>query len=166
MKIFTTADKTEEKFLRKPAAEFDFSRCSKKEIGELIKIMRTAMKAADGVGLSANQLGVDAKVFVARAQNKFYAVFNPKITKTSKNEAELEEGCLSVPDIFGLVKRPAKITLEGLDKNGKKIKIKAWGLLAQVFQHEVEHLNGALFIDKATNVHKIEIQNAKRGKLT
>ena len=68
----------------------------------------------------------------------------------------MEEGCLSVPEIFGEVERQEKIILEGYDKNGRKIKIKAWGLLARVFQHEVDHLNGKIFIDTAKNLHKYE----------
>jgi len=148
MKIHTIKNKKEEKNLRKPAAEFDFSKHSKKEIRELITTMRKVMKEADGVGLSANQIGLDMKVFVARFENKFYAIFNPKITKASSEKVELEEGCLSVPDASGSVKRAEKITLEGFDRNGKKLKIKAWGFLAQIFQHEVDHLEGVLFIDE------------------
>lgn len=68
----------------------------------------------------------------------------------------MEEGCLSVPGIYGDVERPEKITLVGQDRYDKKIKIKAWGLLARVFQHEVDHLNGILFIDKAKSIQKIE----------
>jgi len=72
---------------------------------------------------------------------------------------ELEEGCLSVPGVWGIVSRSNRITIEGLDLNGKKIKIKAWGFLAQVFQHEIGHLNGALFIDKAKELKKTEINS-------
>lgn len=153
MKILTIQNKTEEKFLRKPAKLFDFSKYSKKEIQELIKKMRKEMKIAQGVGLSANQIGFDIKVFVAEAPSekgamKFYAVFNPEIKSFSKEIFEIDEGCLSIPNFYGKVKRPAKIVLTGFDKNGKKIMIKAWGFLARVFQHETDHLNGVLFIDK------------------
>lgn len=148
-------DKTEEnKILRKKAAEFDFNKYSKKDIRELIKKMRIVMKAADGIGLSANQIGLNIKLFIAQVDNKFYSVFNPKITKTSKKISDEEEGCLSVPDRFGLVQRPEKITLEGFDASNKKIKIKAWGLLARIFQHEMDHLEGVLFIDKAKEMYK------------
>lgn len=156
MKIYTTDDKTEEKVLRKPTTDFDFSKYSKKEIRELLKKMRKKMKESDGVGLSANQIGLSHKVFVAQFDNKFYAIFNPKITKKSGEMEEMEEGCLSVPNTYGLTKRHKKITLEGQDKNGKKIKIKAWSFLAQIFQHEVDHLNGALFIDKTKKIRKIK----------
>ena len=153
-KILVT-DKTEEdKILRKKAAEFDFDKYSKKDIRELIKKMRIVMKAADGIGLSANQIGLNIKLFIAQVDNKFYSIFNPKITKTSKEISDKEEGCLSVPDRFGLVQRPEKITLEGFDASNKKIKIKAWGLLARIFQHEMDHLEGVLFIDKAKEIYK------------
>ncbi len=86
---------------------------------------------------------------------KFFAIFNPQIVKFSEEKILMEEGCLSVPGIWGGVERPEKITLVGFDKNGKKLKIKAWGLLARIFQHEIDHLNGILFIDKAKQVYKI-----------
>lgn len=165
MKIFTITDKKEEKFLRKKTADFDFKKFAKKEINDLINKMKKEMKAAGGIGLSANQIGLDMQLFVAELpqsagqQNsgpKFYAVFNPKISKASGTKAPMEEGCLSVPEIYGDVARPEKITLSGFDKNGKKIKIKAFGILSRIFQHEVDHLNGSLFIDKAKNLHKHE----------
>jgi peptide deformylase len=167
-KIWKISDKEEEKFLRRKTADFDFSKFTKKEISELVKKMKETMIKADGVGLSANQIGLDMNFFVAqvptveeRGENfvitgqKFYAIFNPKITKASEEKFPMEEGCLSVPGgVSGEVERPEKITLEGQDKNGKKIKIKAWGLLARVFQHEVDHLNGTLFIDKCEKTKK------------
>ena len=177
MKIFTIANKKEEKFLRRKTAEFDFQEFTKKEIDELVKKMRETMTTAIGIGLSANQVGLDLRLFVAQISDKplkrdknnkiilpppesmkFYAIFNPKIIKASEKKSVLEEGCLSVPGVYGLVERPEKITLTGCDKNGRKIKIKAQGLLARVFQHEVDHLNGILFIDKAKNIQKIEIR--------
>ena len=123
------------------------------------------MREALGIGLSANQIGLDFRVFVAEIptpQNKpkFYAIFNPKIKKASKEKISLEEGCLSVPAVYGDVERAEKIVLTGQDKNGKRIKIKAWGLLARVFQHEVDHLEGKLFIDKAKNIHKLDHEQA------
>ena len=156
-KIVTIAAKKDEKFLRTKTAHFDFSKFSKKEIRELVKRMRQNMRDADGIGLSANQIGLDMRVFVAMVENKFYALFNPEIVQLSKEITPMDEGCLSVPGVYGLVERPAKVTLKGLDANGKPIKIKAWGLLAKVFQHEVDHLNGGLFIDKAKQVERVPI---------
>ncbi len=157
VKIVTIANKKDEKFLRTKTAAFDFKKFSKKEIRELIQKMRRDMQEAEGIGLSANQIGLDMKVFVARVEGKFYAVFNPEIIQSSTETATLDEGCLSVPGVFGQVERPTKVTLKGLDANGRPLKIKAWGLLAKVFQHEVDHLNGGLFIDKAKQVERVPL---------
>jgi len=163
-KIVTIENKKDEKFLRRKAVNFDFEKFSKKEINELIRKMGQMMRKANGVGLAANQVGLDFRAFVAEVpasdnKTKFYAIFNPKIEKAGGEKISLEEGCLSVPLTYGEVERPKKITLVGHDKNGKPLKIKAWGLLARVFQHEVDHLEGKLFIDRAEEVHKIEIKS-------
>lgn len=156
--IVTIENKKDEAFLRRKTADFDFENFSKKEITDLIAQMRRVMKDADGIGLSANQIGYDFRMFVAQVPgaegvSKFYAVFNPDIESASKETIALREGCLSVPGISGSIDRSSKIVLRGFDKNQKPIKIKAWGLLARVFQHEVDHLNGGLFIDRAKNIH-------------
>ena len=153
MKIYLEKNKTEEKILRKKIAAFDFDKYTKKEIRELIKKMRTTMRRADGVGLSANQVGLNEKMFVAEVDHKFYAIFNPKIIKKSDEKNEMEEGCLSVPDKFGTVIRADKVWLEGQNADGKKLKIKAWGFLARVFQHELDHLEGKLFIDRSKDIY-------------
>ncbi|HCX45322.1 TPA: peptide deformylase [Patescibacteria group bacterium] len=156
MKIYLEKNKTEEKILRKKIAAFDFDKYTKKEIRELIKKMRTTMRRADGVGLSANQVGLNEKMFVAEVDHKFYAIFNPKIIKKSDEKSEMEEGCLSVPDKFGTVIRADKVWLEGQNADGKKLKIKARGFLARVFQHELDHLEGKLFIDKSKDIYSTE----------
>ena len=84
MKIWMIADKKEEKFLRRKTADFDFKKFKKSEIRELIKTMRQSMQEADGIGLSANQIGLDLKVFVAKVGDKFYSIFNPEIIQASK----------------------------------------------------------------------------------
>lgn len=146
-RILSIKEKIDEKFLRRKTAEFDFKKFTPKEIRELIKKMREAMEKADGIGLAANQIGLDMRVFVAQVEGKFYSIFNPEITKTSKETDVAVEGCLSVPRIIDEVIRPYRVTLKGFDRTGKKITIRAWGYLARVLQHEVDHLNGMLFID-------------------
>ncbi len=148
MKIVTVNEKSEEKFLRQKTKPFDFSQHSREEIRKLVKEMRALMEKLDGIGLAANQVGLDYQMFVAQVDGKFYAVFNPEITKVSKETDVLEEGCLSIPGIYDEVKRPDRVVIQGYDKNGKKLKIKAWGLLARVFQHEVDHLDGKFFLDR------------------
>ena len=155
MRILTINNKKDEKILRQPTKKIDFKNFSKKELKGLIDQLKITMGKANGVGLSANQIGESLSVFVARLGEKFYAIINPKIIKKSKETIILEEGCLSVPGYFGMVERPEKITVAGFDQKGKKIKIKSWGLLARIFQHEIDHLRGILFIDKAKKVYKI-----------
>jgi peptide deformylase len=147
MQILKITDKNEEEFLRRKTVPFDFNGHGREEISKLIKDMRLEMEKANGVGLSANQIGLDFQVFVARANNKFYAIFNPQIIKISASRAGINEGCLSVPKKYSEVFRPDEVILIGQNKTGKKIKLKASGILARIFQHEVDHLNGKLFID-------------------
>lgn len=161
MKIVTIHEKKDEKFLRQKTVPFVFAEHNKENINELIKEMRLAMKEADGIGLSANQIGYSFRVFVAQVPSenggmKFYSVFNPHIEKYFSEKNKMEEGCLSVPGIFGLVERPNKLILTGFDKGGKAVKFKAWGLLARVFQHEMDHLDGKLFIDRASDLHEFK----------
>ena len=156
--IWIINEKKEEKFLRKKTADFDFKKFTKKEIANLLVNMRRIMRKANGVGLSANQIGLNLNMFVAEVPDaegvtKFYAIFNPKIEKKSGEIVTLEEGCLSVPGRWGHVPRAERVTLVGFDKNQKPVKIKAWGLLAQVFQHETDHLQGKLFIDRTKKVY-------------
>ncbi len=157
--ILTIANTREEKFLRSRPAPFDFSKYTEKDLRELIAAMRAIMRRANGIGLSANQVGLDMQLFVAELPQrnkgpKLYAIFNPKIESVSKEVINMEEGCLSVPQKWGVVSRPREIVLTGLDKHQKPIKLKAKGLLARVFQHETDHLNGILFIDKAKRVYE------------
>lgn len=168
--ILTIENKTQEKFLRKKTADFDFSKFSQKEVDALVSRMRNIMRAADGIGLAANQIGLDLNMFVGELRDaeggvKFFAVFNPTLEQGSSRTAIMEEGCLSVPGVFGEVPRMEQVTLRGLDKLGKPIRIKARGLLARIFQHEVGHLQGGLFIDKAKSLHTYEpIQDGKNRK--
>ncbi|OGY97296.1 MAG: peptide deformylase [Candidatus Liptonbacteria bacterium GWC1_60_9] len=161
MEIVTINRNNREKILRKKAEEFVFADLTKKEIRELIVRMRRIMKDADGIGLAANQVGLPYRMFVAeipdeQGRTKFYALFNPKLEKVSEKKRLLEEGCLSVPGVFGTVERAERVTLSAEDKDGRPVKIRAWGLLAHVFQHELDHLEGGLFIDKASSLYKKE----------
>jgi len=124
------------------------------EIKGLILNMEQTLKTADGLGLAAPQVGQSLRIITIRlpqlskAQPYTLTLINPKITKSSRQKIIMEEGCLSLPNIYGLVERPAKVTVEGLSSQGEKIEIKANGLLARTLQHEIDHLDGILFIDK------------------
>lgn len=156
--IYLIDNESQRTFLARPTELFDFSAHSRKEIDDLLRRMRRIMREANGIGLSANQIGLPYRLFIAeipgKDEMKFYAVFNPEIEKMEKEKVTMEEGCLSVPGIYGDVERPERLILKGQDKRGKPVKIKAWGLLARVFQHEVDHLNGHLFLEKAKNTYR------------
>jgi len=156
LNIVTIATKESEAFLRKKTKEVvDLHSITRGFISD----MKKTMIAANGIGLAANQIGEECKVFVATHAGKFYTLINPKIVKSSIGEEEAEEGCLSVPQVYGPVRRAAKITIEGTDMRGKLVKIKAVGLLARIFQHEMDHLDGKLFIDRAKNTYRVEPDN-------
>lgn len=124
-------------------------------IQSLAKELLEIMKKENGLGLAAPQLGYNLRMIVINTKESDQIFINPKIYWKSffKNEI-LEEGCLSVPNVFGLVKRAKKVWVKYYNLDGQKIKIKAEGLLARVFQHEIDHLNGVLFIDKAKEIIK------------
>jgi len=119
-----------------------------------------------GLGLSAPQIGVFKRVFVARVRNKVKAFVNPKILKFSKKEISFLEGCFSVPDIYGHVIRPAEIDLESQDKHGKLAKNHYSGITGRIIQHEIDHLDGKLFIDHVhdQNGKVFEVKKDKAGK--
>jgi|SRR3989344_571251 len=119
------------------------------EIVALIADMHATMVEAKGVGLAANQVGKDLQIFVidkklADENGVPDAYINPEITEYGKESDEMEEGCLSLPGTWLQMKRPKKVKLKALDESGKKIKLKARGFLARVFQHEYDHLCGIL----------------------
>lgn len=116
-----------------------------------------------GVALAAPQVGVNFRVFVISPEFKAPLVYvNPKIKNFGK-EILVEEGCLSLSNLVGEVKRFPLTRVEAFDLNGKRFKQKAEGLLAQAFQHEVDHLDGVLFVDRAEKVFKIENKNEVLG---
>ncbi|MDP2708749.1 MAG: peptide deformylase [bacterium] len=145
--------------LRKKSAALDLKRISSRELKSLISSMLKTMVKSDGVGLAAPQVGKNMRLAVINSKDGAFCLINPKITKKSFAKEPGQEGCLSVPGVFGQVKRNKKITLTYLNEQGKKIKFNAQGMMARVIQHELDHLDGILFIDKAT---KIEDTIAKK----
>ena len=119
-----------------------------------------------GLGLSAVQIGVLKRVFVARVKNRIRHFVNPKILKFSKKEITYLEGCFSVPEFYGHVIRPAEIDLEAQDKHGKKTQGNYKGLPSRIIQHEIDHLDGILFTDHvhAQNGKIFKIEKDKGGK--
>jgi len=125
----------------------------------LIDDMADSMYAAEGIGLAAIQIGVAKRVLVIDLDQKEgkrnpRAFINPKIVWASDETAVYEEGCLSVPEIWDDVERPARIKAEYLDRDGNRQVLEADGLLATCLQHEMDHLNGVLFIDHLSRLKK------------
>ena len=134
------------------------------DIEQLVEDMLETMHAERGVGLAAVQVGVPVRLFVVKIPEDLeepdagttLALLNPKIARASKEMEEGVEGCLSVPGWVGDVPRHLEITVKGMDMDGQKTRFKAEGYLARVLQHEIDHLNGVLFIDLATEVWEVE----------
>ena len=117
----------------------------------LIADMFETMYAQDGVGLAAPQVGVRQRVIVIDAredETKPFALINPRITWLSDDLDRAEEGCLSIPGLKEIVERPFAVRVEGLDHDGEPLNIEATALLARILQHEIDHLDGVLFIDR------------------
>jgi peptide deformylase len=122
-------------------------------LAELVSEMIEACRKANGIGLAAPQIGKSIRLCIINLEHMGlppFPLINPKITKKSWRKVEMEEGCLSIPGIFGTVKRPQKITVEAVNLNQEKIIMPADGLLARVIQHEIDHLDGILFTSKMT----------------
>ena len=113
----------------------------------LLDDMTESMDAANGLGVSGPQIGKPLRLIVVRIEDELLHLVNPEIVRSSGEEVA-EEGCLSLPYYYGPVARPEQVTVQGLDRNGKKIRRKANGLLARALQHEIDHLRGILFTDK------------------
>ena len=130
------------------------------DIKILIDDMVETMRVAPGVGLAAPQIGISQRIIVVefgdenndRVSPKLYRVLNPEIVKRSQQEVMGIEACLSVPGLMGDVARDESIVVKGMDVTGKPLKIKAKGWLARIFQHEIDHLDGVLYIDRAEKI--------------
>src|SRR5215470_7411176 len=125
-------------------------------IQKLIDDMIETMKKAPGVGLAAPQVGVPLRLAVIDVDDKITVIVNPEIVKTS-GEVELDEGCLSVPGFWGRLNRAERVSVKALDRNGKELRIRdAEGLFAQALQHEIDHLDGHLYIDRMESLDKLQ----------
>lgn len=134
------------------------------ELQTLIDDMIETMRAAPGVGLAGPQVNEPLRVIVVEfgddedeeVPKKLYVLVNPEISRSSPETLVAAEGCLSVPGLMGDVERPIAVTVIGKNRRGQAIKIKAKGWLARIFQHEIDHVNGILFLDRAERVYKPE----------
>lgn len=131
------------------------------DVPELVDQMERIMRAANGVGLAAPQLGILQRIFVYDAGDGFHAIINPKII-ARKGEQIGVEGCLSLPGLQGDVSRAEEVVVKGVDQFGKPVRIRGSELTARVIQHELDHLDGVLFIDRAdpTSLHWVTADEA------
>ena len=121
-----------------------------KEIKKLAEDMIDTVRKADGIGLAAPQVGKSVKVVIINLEKSgvpLVALYNPKVVTKSFAKTEIEEGCLSIPGVFGMVKRPKKVTIEAQTAEGKTVQFTDDGWIARVAQHEIDHINGRLIID-------------------
>ena len=141
-----------------------------KPLQSLIEDMIETMRDAPGVGLAAPQVGISDRVIVVEyaeppepeneqeppveIKPKLYVMINPEIVKTSSEKVQGVEGCLSIPGLVGDVERFSMVQLKGLNRRGQPMKVKAEGWLARIFQHEIDHINGIVYPDRATRVWK------------
>lgn len=126
----------------------------KESLDELVKNLADTMYNAPGMGLAANQVGILKQVFVFDVEDGLNAFANPKIVWQSDETEEDEEGCLSLPEVRIPITRPIRVTIQATDMTGKTVTIEAEGLLARVLQHETDHLNGRLLLDRASRAER------------
>lgn len=168
----------ENKFLREIAQPVPVEKIATKEIQEVIKKMKDAMHGEDdAVGIAAPQIGVSLRIFIVSGgvfprgsdpqtglplPGDDIVCINPELTKLSRDKQKLDEGCLSVRWWYGFVERSEKATITAYNEKGERFTRGGSKLLAQIFQHEMDHLNGILFIDKASALRE-EVPNKKRA---
>jgi peptide deformylase len=120
---------------------------------KLIRDMVETCRKAKGIGLAAPQVGKSLRLCIINLEHMGippFALINPKIVKSSWKKVEMEEGCLSIPGLFGMVKRPARVIVKATTSEGSETKFEADGILSRVIQHELDHLDGILFTSKMT----------------
>ncbi len=167
----------EEKVLREVAKEVPVEEITSPKIQKVLRDMKKALASQDdGVAIAAPQIGIPLRIFIISGrvlhimkeeevetpQYPDIVFINPVITKLSKATKLMEEGCLSVRYLYGKVKRATKAHIEAYDENGVLMKKGGSGLMAQIFQHETDHLNGILFIDKAEGLEEIAPERLKK----
>jgi peptide deformylase len=134
-------------------------------LAHLAEEMLTTMREHEGVGLAANQVGRLRRILVAATEDEEYVIVNPQIEEAAQDTEKAVEGCLSIPDIQVEVERPTAVTLSGQDATGSPLRIEASGLLARIFQHELDHLNGVLILDRTDRESRKAAMREMRERL-
>ncbi|MBU1032374.1 MAG: peptide deformylase [Patescibacteria group bacterium] len=138
--------------LRQPSKEVDQEKIDTPEFQDYLNAMIEAMKQADGVGLAAPQVGRNERIIVINTDEGAEIFINPVVIKSSTSMIDNEEGCLSVPGVWGLVDRHKKISVRALNRYARRVDLDCKGFSSIVMQHEIDHLDGILFIDKAKEI--------------
>lgn len=160
MEIYTIGIESQFRLLRQAAAPIEHI---DDRIVQLAQDMSAAMVEGGGIGLAGPQVGLLERIFTVKVGDEASQVFiNPEITATSPELSSYEEGCLSIPGQYGSVKRPAAIQIQAWNTRGRPFTIEADNLLATVIQHELDHLNGILFIDHLSDGKRKKILNQFR----
>lgn len=145
--------------LRKISSPVQLKDVATPTMQELVNTLKATMKKENGVGIAAPQVGIHERVIIAETEAGPTAFINPEIIETSFKMVDSEEGCLSVPGVWGVVQRHRSVKVKALNEQAEEVVLKANGLLAIIFQHEIDHLNGILFIDRA---EKVQPTNGKQ----
>lgn len=139
--------------LRERSRELSLQEITTPEFQQFLDTLIETMFVEDGIGIAAPQVGQNIRAIIVNLKKEGATAFlNPEITKTSETTLVGEEGCLSVPGKYGMVRRHKRISLQALNRHGRKVEMDVSGLFATVFQHEIDHLNGILYIDKALEI--------------
>ncbi len=123
-------------------------------IEKLLENMADTMYAAEGIGLAAPQIGISKQVIVVNVGEGLVELINPAVVEQSEDQDVETEGCLSIPGVTGDVVRAARVRVQGLNRQGEAVDIQAEGLFARALQHEIDHLAGVLFVDKARKTYR------------
>ena len=131
-------------------------------IKKLVQNMIPLMQEADGVGLAAPQVGKSLRLFIINSENGPTAIINPELISWSRDSETMQEGCLSFPGFWGFLERPIRVTIKGKNLDGEEIEISGTDLLARALCHEIDHLNGVVFLDKIKPPYKLERHEAEK----
>ncbi len=142
------------KTLRIRSVEVNLEQIATPEFQTFLEALINTMSIEDGLGIAAAQVGRNERIFIINEKSGPSAYINPEIIKISEELQENEEGCLSIPGVWGIVPRAKKIRFKARNRHGRWVEFDTKGFRAAVYQHELDHLNGILFIDKATKIVK------------
>lgn len=144
--------------LRHRSEEFDAAEVRTPEFQAFADAFGAFMMKEDGVGLAAPQIGLQKRIIAVLDKDRINTYINPELLNISQTKQEFEEGCLSIPGVYGIVQRPKRVRVRAMDRHGRTNEFTLSGFPATVIQHEIDHLDGILFIDKVKEITKGSVQ--------